>query len=44
VDNLVTQVPFLGDIPFIGNFFKYRSTTEQRRELLVFISPQIVAK
>ena len=43
VDNLVTQVPFLGDIPFIGNFFKYRSTTEQRRELLVFISPQIVA-
>ncbi len=43
VDNLVTQVPFLGDIPFIGSFFKYRSTTEQRRELLVFISPQIVA-
>ena len=43
VDNLVTQVPFLGDIPFIGNFFKYRSTTEQRRELLVFISPQVVA-
>ena len=43
VDNLVTQVPFLGDLPFIGSFFKYRSTTEQRRELLVFISPQIVA-
>lgn len=43
VDNLVTQVPFLGDIPFIGNLFKYRSTTEQRRELLVFISPQIMA-
>ena len=42
VDNLVTQVPFLGDLPFIGSFFKYRSTTEQRRELLVFISPQIV--
>lgn len=42
VDNLVTQVPFLGDIPFLGNLFKYRSTTEQRRELLVFISPQIV--
>ena len=43
VDNLVTQVPFLGDLPFIGNLFKYRSTTEQRRELLVFISPHIVA-
>ena len=43
VDNLVTQVPLLGDIPFIGNLFKYRSTTEQRRELLVFISPQIMA-
>lgn len=43
VDNLVTQVPFLGDIPFVGNLFKYRSTTETRRELLVFISPQIMA-
>ena len=43
VDNLVTQVPFLGDIPFLGNLFKYRSTTETRRELLVFISPQIMA-
>ena len=43
VDNLVTQVPLLGDIPVIGNLFKYRSTTEQRRELLVFISPQIMA-
>ena len=42
-DNLVTQVPLLGDIPFLGNLFKYRSTTETRRELLVFISPQIVA-
>ena len=43
VDNLVTQVPFLGDIPFVGNLFKYRSTTETRRELLVFISPQLMA-
>lgn len=42
VDNNVTQVPFLGDIPFIGNLFKYRSTSEYRRELLVFISPQIM--
>ena len=42
VDNNVTQVPFLGDIPFIGNLFKYRSTSEYRRVLLVFISPQIM--
>lgn len=37
-----TKVPFLGDIPFLGNMFKKNETTDNRRELLVFITPKIV--
>jgi type IV pilus assembly protein PilQ len=35
-------VPFLSDIPVIGWLFKKRSSTDQRAELLVFITPRIV--
>jgi type IV pilus assembly protein PilQ len=37
-----TKVPLLGDIPFLGNIFKKNETTDNRRELLVFITPRIV--
>jgi type IV pilus assembly protein PilQ len=37
-----TKVPLLGDIPFLGNLFKKNETTDNRRELLVFITPKIV--
>ncbi len=39
----VTQVPFLGDLPVLGYLFKSRGTASVRRELLVFITPRIVA-
>jgi type IV pilus assembly protein PilQ len=38
----VTQVPFLGDLPYIGFLFKNRTTNTQKTELLVFITPRIV--
>lgn len=41
----VTKVPFLGDIPLIGRFFRYTnrpSTANANRELLVFLTPRIV--
>ena len=38
----VTQVPFLGDLPYIGFMFKNRATSNQKTELLVFITPRIV--
>jgi len=38
----VTQVPFLGDLPYVGFLFKNRSTNTQKTELLVFITPRIV--
>ncbi len=46
IDNDLTeseqQVPLLGSIPLIGNLFKYRSTTNTKRNLMVFIQPSIL--
>lgn len=41
-ENSISKVPLLGDIPVIGNFFKYRKNSHQRNELLVFITPRII--
>ena len=38
----VTKVPFLGDLPFIGNLFKTTSKQEDKTELLIFITPRII--
>jgi type IV pilus assembly protein PilQ len=36
-------VPWLGDIPVIGKLFGSRQGSKSRRELLIFITPQIVS-
>jgi type IV pilus assembly protein PilQ len=36
------KVPILGDIPFLGNLFKQRSTRSNRTELLIFLTPKII--
>jgi type IV pilus assembly protein PilQ len=41
--NTVTKVPFLGDLPWVGYLFKTRTTASERQELLIFITPRIVA-
>jgi len=41
--NTVDKVPLLGDIPFLGWLFKYKSDTGKRRELLVFITPRVIS-
>jgi type IV pilus assembly protein PilQ len=35
-------VPWLMNVPIIGNLFKSKSVSEERRELLVFITPRIL--
>lgn len=40
--NVVTRVPFLSDIPLIGELFKHRSVKDERKELLIFVTPRIV--
>lgn len=38
----VTKIPFLGDIPLIGNLFKHKITTDGNTELMIFLTPYIV--
>jgi len=37
-----TKVPILGDIPILGALFRSTSTTEQRQEVIVLLTPQII--
>ena len=38
----VSQVPLLGDIPYLGNLFKHRSVSTSTQELIFFITPRII--
>ncbi|MCC8507986.1 type IV pilus secretin PilQ [Xanthomonas hortorum] len=38
----VSKVPFLGDIPFLGNLFKKRGRSKEKAELLVFVTPKVL--
>ncbi|MBE9567751.1 MAG: type IV pilus secretin PilQ [Proteobacteria bacterium] len=38
----VDKVPFLGDIPLIGYFFRHTLESDQKRELLIFVTPKIL--
>ena len=37
-----TKVPLFGDIPVLGNLFKNNAKTDNKTELLVFITPRIM--
>lgn len=39
--NDVTKIPFLGDIPLFGNLFKSSGKTNNKTELLIFITPKV---
>ncbi len=38
----VDKVPFLGDLPVVGNLFKQSLKTDNKRELLIFVTPKIL--
>ncbi|HVY21813.1 MAG TPA: type IV pilus secretin PilQ [Steroidobacteraceae bacterium] len=40
--NSVTKVPLLGDIPVLGNLFKNTVKTNNKDELLIFVTPKIL--
>ncbi len=40
---VVNKIPLLGDIPIIGEFFKYSSKTKDKQELIILVTPYIVA-
>jgi type IV pilus assembly protein PilQ len=37
-----TKIPVLGDVPYLGFLFRSNSKTDNKNELLIFISPRIV--
>ena len=38
----IAKVPFLGDVPFLGNLFKQRGRSKDKAELLIFVTPKIL--
>ena len=38
----ITKVPWLGDVPYLGNLFKTKTTTTSKTELLIFLTPKLV--
>ena len=39
-----SKVPFLGDLPYLGNFFKSTVNKSQKTETLIFITPRILSE
>ncbi|MFN3361630.1 MAG: secretin N-terminal domain-containing protein [Pseudanabaenaceae cyanobacterium] len=38
----VTKVPFLADLPIVGSLFRTTNTTNQRNEVIIVVTPQII--
>jgi len=43
VTSTTNKIPLLGDLPILGNIFRSTSHEKQKTELLVFLTPHIVA-
>jgi len=39
---VVTKIPLLGDIPLLGNLFKHKTTSSEKTELLIFLTPHVI--
>jgi general secretion pathway protein D len=37
-----SKIPFLGDIPYLGNLFKRKTKSDSKTELLIFLTPHII--
>jgi general secretion pathway protein D len=42
VQDTVTKIPLLGDIPYLGRLFQYSNTNVNKKNLMVFLRPQIL--
>ena len=40
----ISKVPFLGDIPVLGNLFKSKQRIDNKAELLIFVTPRILTE
>jgi len=39
---IVTKIPFLGDVPLLGSLFRRTQKSENKSELIIFLTPYIV--
>ena len=37
-----SKIPFLGDIPILGNLFKHKVNSDAKTELLIFLTPHVI--
>jgi general secretion pathway protein D len=42
ITKTINKIPILGDLPILGNLFRDNSTTKNKTELLVFLTPRVV--
>ena len=40
--HIVSKVPFLADIPWLGHFFKRNMYVTEKKELFIFVTPKII--
>ncbi len=40
--NNIARTPFFGDLPYIGRLFQNKSGTNEKKELLIFVTPKII--
>ncbi len=40
--NTTRKVPWLGDLPIVGRAFRFDSTSHQRKELIIFLTPRVI--
>ncbi len=38
----IAKIPFLGDVPFLGNLFKKKGKSIEKAELLIFVTPRVL--
>ncbi len=40
--NNIVRTPFFGDLPYVGRLFQNKSRSNEKKELLIFVTPKIV--
>lgn len=41
-ESSATKIPLLGDIPILGALFRYKANSDDKNELMIFLTPHIV--
>ncbi|HEY1787469.1 MAG TPA: hypothetical protein VGJ73_04905 [Verrucomicrobiae bacterium] len=41
-ESAATKIPLLGDIPLLGALFRYKSNSDDKNELMIFMTPHVV--